>query len=194
MAESEQKIVLQRYLDTAREAMLWKLEGLSEYDARRPLTPTGTNLLGLVKHVAICEAGYFGDVFGRPSDPVPPWSEDEPEDNRDLWAGPGESIESVTALSALVRDNTNATVAALPLDAPGKVPWWPAERQNVTLHHILIHMVAESHRHAGHADILRELMDGSAGLRPGNENLPAHDAAWWDSYRNRLEQVARDAH
>ena len=53
-------------LRSIREAMLWKLDGLSEYDVRRPLTPTGTNLLGLIKHVASIELGYFGDTFGRP--------------------------------------------------------------------------------------------------------------------------------
>lgn len=193
MPDAELKIVLERYLDSAREALLWKLEGLSEYDARRPLTPTGTNLLGLVKHLAICEAGYFGDVFDRPPDPVPQWSGEEPDDNWDMWAAPDESIESVTSLSAQVREHTHATIAALPLDAPGRVPWWSPGRQNVTLHQILTHMIAESHRHAGHADILRELMDGSAGLVQGNDNLPHRDAAWWAQYRNKLETVARDA-
>ena len=54
------------YLQGARETLLWKLDGLGEYDIRRPLTPTGTNLLGLVKHQAGGELIYFGDVFGRP--------------------------------------------------------------------------------------------------------------------------------
>src|SRR4028119_1039072 len=58
--------VVQRYRTTTREALLWKLDGLSEYDVRRPLTPTGTNLLGLVKHLTITEAWYFGEGFGRP--------------------------------------------------------------------------------------------------------------------------------
>ncbi|AIX99818.1 hypothetical protein ART_0220 [Arthrobacter sp. PAMC 25486] len=194
MSEAELKTVLQRYLDAAREAILWKLEGLSEYDARRPLTPTGTNLLGLLKHVAITEAGYFGDVFGRPSGPVPAWSEEEGDDNADMWAAPDETIEAITTLSRRVREHTDATIAALPLDAAGRVPWWAPARQDVTLHQILIHMIAESHRHAGHADILRELIDGAAGLRNGNSNLPERDRAWWADYRGKLEQVARDAH
>ena len=58
------------------DAMRWKLEGLSEYDLRRPLTPTGTSLLGIVKHVAWVELGYFGDVFGRPHDVALPSSSD----------------------------------------------------------------------------------------------------------------------
>jgi hypothetical protein len=66
MIDADAKETLRRYLRSAREALLWKLEGRSEYDIRRPLTPTGTNLLGLVKHLSIVEAWYFGETFGRP--------------------------------------------------------------------------------------------------------------------------------
>ncbi len=66
MTDSDPKAELLRYLQEGRDAMLWKLEGLGEYDVRRPLVPTGTNLLGLVKHLAGIELGYFGETFGRP--------------------------------------------------------------------------------------------------------------------------------
>lgn len=72
---------------------------------------------------------------------------------------------------------------ALDLDAVGRVPWWPADRSAVSLHHVLVHLVAETQRHAGHADVLRELVDGRAGLRPDNDNLPDVDAGWWADYR-----------
>lgn len=193
MAETNMKTTLQRYLDLAWDALLWKLEGVGEYDARRPLTPTGTNLLGLVKHVAVTETGYFGEVFGRPSKLVPSSAEDDGEDNWDMWASADESVASVTAFARAVREDTRATLEALPLDAPGRVPWWTPARQDVTLEQVLVHMIAEAHRHAGHADILRELIDGSAGLVRGNENLPPQDAAWWAQYREQLEQVARNA-
>ena len=193
MTETDMKTTLKRYLDVALDALLWKLEGLDEYDARRPLTPTGTNLLGLVKHVAITQAGYFGEVFGRQSCLVPPFEEDDGEDNWDMWAAADESVASVTAFAGQVREDTAATLEALPLDARGRVPWWMPGRQDVTLHQILVHMIAEAHRHAGHADILREQVDGSAGLVSGNENLPPRDGAWWAQYREQLEQVARGA-
>ena len=64
MADYNPKADLRRYLQDGRDALLWKLDGLSEYDIRRPLVPTGTNLLGLVKHVTWVELGYFGDTFG----------------------------------------------------------------------------------------------------------------------------------
>lgn len=192
MAETDMKTVLHRYLDAAREAMLWKLDGLTDYDARRPLTPTGTNLLGLVKHLAGCELDYFGDVFGRPAAVVRPWPDDD-ADNVDMWAAPGESREFITDLYSRACAHADATIDALSLDAVGRVPWWAEDRQEVTLHQVLIHMIAESHRHAGHADIVRELIDGTAGLRRGNGNLPAHDETWWKEYREQLEQAARSA-
>jgi uncharacterized damage-inducible protein DinB len=190
MAESDMKTVLHRYLAAAREAVLWKLEGLNDYDVRRPLTPTGTNLLGLVKHLAGCELDYFGDVFGRTPAIARPWSDDD-DDNVDMWASPDESREFITDLYRQSCAHADSTIEALPLEAVGRVPWWAQDRQEVTLHQILIHMIAESHRHAGHADIVRELIDGTAGLRQGNENLPNHEQKWWVAYRTQLEQAAR---
>jgi hypothetical protein len=188
-----QKQDLHRYLKQGREALLWKLEGLSEYDVRRPMTPTGTNLLGLVKHVASMELGYFGDTFGRPS-PVPlPWLDDDAEPNADMWATAAESREQIIELYHRSWTHSDETIEQLPLDGVGGVPWWPAERREVTLHLVLVHMAIETHRHAGHADILRELIDGAAGLRKGNTNLPDADETWLAEYRQRLEAAARSA-
>jgi uncharacterized damage-inducible protein DinB len=184
---------LQRYLQIAREALLWKLEGLSEYDIRRPLVPTGTNLLGLVKHVASVEAGYLGDTFGRPFGEPLPWIDEDAELNADMWATPEESRADIVGLYHRVWANSDATIEALPLDALGQVPWWPDDRREVTLHRILIHVIAETNRHAGHADIVRELIDGAVGLRQDNDNMVPGDKAWWDDHRKRLEQAAREA-
>jgi hypothetical protein len=193
MAGSDPKDDLQRYLQLAREAVLWKLDGLSEYDIRRPLTPTGTNLLGLVKHLASVELGYFGDCFGRPSGEVLAWEAEGAELNADMWATPGESREQITGLYRRAWAHSDATISELPLDAIGRVPWWPPDRREVTLHRILVHTIGETARHAGHADIVRELIDGAAGLRDGVSNLPEGDAAWWADYRGRLESAAREA-
>jgi Protein of unknown function (DUF664) len=187
------KADLQRYLQTGRDALVWKLDGLGEYDIRRPLVPTGTNLLGLVKHLASVEFGYFGDTFDRPYDEELPWWDDDAEPNADMWATPEESRADIVDLYRRAWAHTDATVAALDLDATGRVPWWPPERRDVTLHQILVHVIAETHRHAGHADIVRELIDGSAGLRAGVTNMPDVDRAWWVDYRNRLEEAARRA-
>jgi uncharacterized damage-inducible protein DinB len=190
---TDPKADLHRYLQAGREALLWKLQGLSDYDVRRPLVPTGTNLLGLVKHVASVELGYFGATFGRPSNEPLPWFEDGAEPNADMWATAEESREAIIGLYHRSWAHADATIEALPLEATGQVPWWPQERREVTLHRILVHMIAETHRHAGHADLVRELVDGAAGLRADNDNMPPGDRAWWEAYRDRLEQVARDA-
>lgn len=171
---------------------MWKLDGLSEYDVRRPLTPTGTNLLGLVKHLASVELGYFGDSFGRPHGESLPWFEEGAEANADMWATPGESREEIVSLYRRAWAHADATIEELSLDAPGHVAWWPAERNPVSLHLVLVHVLAETNRHAGHADIVRELIDGSVGRRDGDV-LPSDDQGWWQDYRERLEQAARQA-
>jgi uncharacterized damage-inducible protein DinB len=193
MAE-EPKTILQRYLQSARDAVLWKLDGLTPYDVRRPLVPTGTNLLGLVKHLAGIEFGYFGEVFGRPVADAPDWldaTDDVP--NIDLFATAEESVASIVALYRRAWAHADATIAALDLDATGAVPWWRPDRREVSLQQILVHVIAETHRHAGHADLVRELIDGGVGLRADNSNLPDGDAEWWLDYRQRLEQLAREA-
>lgn len=193
MTEPDPKADLHRYLQAGREALLWKLEGLAEYDVRRPLVPTGTNLLGLVKHAAGVEAGYFGETFGRPFDEPLPWMDEGAEPNADMWATAEEPREQIIDLYHRVWAHADATINALALDATGHVPWWPPERREVTLHRILVHVVAETHRHAGHADIVRELVDGTVGLREGNDNMPHVDGGWWAGYRSRLERVAQEA-
>jgi hypothetical protein len=193
MADPDPKANLHRYLQRGREDVLWKLDGLSEYDIRRPMVPTGTNLLGLVKHLAGIELGYFGEVFGRPSGERMPWLDEGSEPNADMWATADQSREEIVALYRRAWAHSDGTIAALALDATGHVPWWPEERREPTLHTILVHVIAETHRHAGHADIVRELIDGAAGLRAGHDNLPPADQEWWESYRARLKRAARDA-
>lgn len=191
MAGSDPKDDLHRYLQEARDALLWKLDGLSEYDIRRPLVPTGTNLLGLVKHLALVEQGYFGDTFGRPADDKIPWDEADP--NSDMFAAPEESRAFITGRYQQACAHSDATIAALALGATGHVPWWPPDRNEVTLHHMLIRLVAETNRHAGQADIVRELIDGGAGLSAEVSSLPSDDRAWWAAHRYRVEHAARQA-
>ncbi|RVU27923.1 DinB family protein [Streptomyces antnestii] len=193
MTATDPKDDLRQYLQSARDALLWKLEGLSEYDARRPMTPTGTNLLGLVKHVASVELGYLGDTFGRPSGEPLPWLADGAEPNADMWVTPDESREDIVALYRRAWAHADATIDALPLDTTGKVPWWPDGKDEVTLHHAVVRVIADTHRHAGHADILRELVDGAVGMNEGKDNMASTDPDWWADHRSRLERAAREA-
>ncbi|WP_344943325.1 DinB family protein [Actinomadura miaoliensis] len=191
MTGFDPKADLHRCLQDAREVLLWKLEGLSEYDVRRPMTPTGTNLLGLVKHLAGAEAAYFGAAFGRPFDGPPLWIAGEAEPNADMWATADETREQIVDLYRRAWAHSDATIESLPLDAVGRVPG--GDGRELTLHRILVHMIGETHRHAGHADVVRELIDGAVGQRDGGGNMAPGDSAWWQNYRNRLERVAKQA-
>lgn len=186
----DEKQLLRRYLDAAREALLWKLDGVSEYDARRPLTPTGTNLLGLVKHAAGVELNYFGRVFGRPFPDPPLWSTAEALPASDMYASFDESRASVLAFYGEVRAFADATILELPLDAPGVVTWWSEAKRDVTLRQVLVQVSIELHRHAGHADVVRELIDGAVGMQDGNPNMPSVSAGWWAEHHARLEEIA----
>ncbi len=193
MDDDAARAVLQRYLTTTREAFLWKLEGLSEYDVRRPLTLTGTNLLGLVKHLACGEAGYLGDVMGRPFPEPMVWEDPHAGDDDDLWVRADESRADVLALYARATAHADATLAALPLDTVGEVPWWPEERRHPTLHTLVVHVLTELARHTGHADVLREGLDGTAGLRRDDDNLTRDGDAARATYREQVERAAREA-
>ncbi|MHC3817521.1 DinB family protein [Streptomyces sp. DT9] len=180
---------LQGRLRRDRKALLWKLDGLSEYDVRRPLTATGTNLLGLVKHVALVEARYFGEVFDRPSpEPLPRWQE---SDGGELWVTEDETRDQIIGFYRRTWDHSDATINALPLDAPGHVPWWPEPYSSTNLFAVMTHVLAETVRHAGHADILREGLDGRTGMRPEHEQEIDEEAR--AAYCAKIEQAARSA-
>ncbi|MFI5657010.1 DinB family protein [Streptomyces anulatus] len=172
-----------------RDALLWKLDGLSEYDARRPLTVTGTNLLGLVKHVATVEARYFGEVFDRPSpEPLPRWQD---SDGSDQWAAEDETRDQIVGFYRRTWEHADATIDELPLDAPGRVPWWSEPHPNTNLFAVMTHVLSETVRHAGHADILREALDGRTGLRVEHEQRIDEEAR--AAYCAKIERAARAA-
>jgi hypothetical protein len=206
MIDEFAKEYLQSDLRDARATMLWKLEGLAEYDVRRPLTPTGTNLLGLIKHLTITEAWYFGEVFGRPFRERLPWRDDGDEraddaklaaliDHKlqlaDMWATEHESRVEIVDGYRRMWAHSDATIAALDIDAPGHVAWWP--RPDVKLFNILVHVLTETSRHAGHADILREQLDGTVGTEAGGPALHGRDPTFWENHRATIERAAAAA-
>ncbi|NKQ52959.1 DinB family protein [Amycolatopsis sp. K13G38] len=186
MIDDFAKEYLHTDLQEIREVMLRKLDGLGEYDIRRPVTSTGTNLLGLVKHLSVAGTRYFGVVFGRPfPEPLPRW-DDPGQRATEMWATEHETREEIIRRYRRVWAHSDATIAALAIDAPGRVPWWP--RPTVMLFNVLVHMLTETNRHAGHADIVREQLDGSTGA--ANQE---RDAAFWAARRATIEQAATAA-
>jgi uncharacterized damage-inducible protein DinB len=192
MAEpGDPKTTLHRYLVAAREALVWKLDGLTEHEARRPRTPTGNNLLGLLKHCLNVEAGYFGPTFGREF-PTPyelvPDEVLEQDPQADWYATLDETSDGLVDLARRVWAFADTTIRELPLDAPGRVPWWPPERQEVTLQRIMVHVTSDLARHAGQADIMREEHDAAIGCQPGSTNIP--DGYDWPAYVAKLTALA----
>lgn len=173
-----------------RDGLRAKIDGLDEYDVRRPLVSSGTNLLGLLKHTASVELGYVTEVFGREPGLDLPWLADDAEPEADMWARPEESRELIVEVFEHAGRQLEASAAVLELDSPGRVPWWRPEKADVTFGQILVHLVAEVSRHAGHADIVRELIDDSRGQRAGDPNVPARTGEEWAAHRQRIEDSA----
>ena len=186
------KVIWHEYLQSARDVMLWKLEGLTENDIRRLLVSTSTNLLGLVRHVTCTEIGYFGVVFGRPFEEPLTWRSDR-EVNGDMWVRSHETTQSVVSMYRRVWAHSDETISALPLDAVGEVPWWPEGDRELSLAQAMVHVISDVYRHTGHADVIRELVDGAVGSDPRWSNMPAADDTFWTALRDRVEDAARRA-
>jgi uncharacterized damage-inducible protein DinB len=156
-----EKEMLQVSLDRHRDVVVWKIEGLDDEQVRRQLVPSGTSMLGVVKHLAAVEYGWFGLQFEREHEPLP---FDEDDEDADFRVGAGETTEEVLAFYERARTFADKTIDELDVDATG-AGW--ADRE-LSLRWVLIHMIEETARHAGHMDILRELVDGTAGYHPGD--------------------------
>ena len=184
---ADAKGVLKNYLQGGRDTLIWKLDGLSERDQRLPRTPTGMNLLGIVKHALNSEVLYFGPTFGRE---WPTRAELAPTDGTDpqadWYATADESAADLVDLYRRVQRFADETIDALPLDAIGHVAHWGGAE--VTLYEVMVHTTVDLQRHAGHADIVREHIDGSAGLLPHASNLPDHTD--WQAYVATLTALA----
>jgi hypothetical protein len=179
-------VELQKYLQVKRALLLAKLDGLSEYDRRRPLVPSGTNLLGLVKHLIGVEHVYLGTSVGRPPEKLLPWDEDGSVwEGADMWALPTESTEYLTDLYKQACAHSDRSIAELPLDTPAEVPHWGEDRRRTTFGELLVRVVDETAHHAGHADIVRELIDGQGGA-----DADMMDEAEWTEFYAKIQKAA----
>ncbi len=115
---------------------------------------------------------------------MPRWQD---SDGSDLWVTEDETREQIIDFYRRACEHADATIRELPVDAPGHVPWWP--RPDVKLFNILVHVLGDTTRHAGHADILREGLDGRTGVSPGYEEQI--DTAAREAHFAKVEQAAR---
>lgn len=175
------------YLQDARGQVLLSVEGLDEYALRHPMTPTGTNLLGVVKHLVGIEAGYLGRCLDRPFERPLPWIDDQSGPaNRDMWATAEETSDYILDLYRRACAHSDAVLSEVSLAAEAHVPWWPEESRLTTSGALLARVLKDTAMHAGQLQILRELIDGQAG----SDRADAGDDQWWERYVNALEQVA----
>ncbi|WP_166376063.1 DinB family protein [Aeromicrobium phragmitis] len=189
MDDTTWRSILTRYLDRAHRSVLDAVDGVSEYDLRRPLTPTGTNLLGLLKHLATVEHGYLVQLPGRSSDAdaVITWNDDESmAANAEMWVERSMSSSEVIDLFTAVGAASRSTLEELPLDTPVTVPWWRADNRDTTLGLLAVHVVAETAQHAGHLEILREQLDGRTATAGDDDR----DEEWWNGY---VAKIAAEA-
>jgi hypothetical protein len=182
------KDALHAKLRESRAALLAAVEGAGEHDLRRPMTPTGTNLIGLVKHLTGVEHVYLGESLGRPAPDTLPWVADGSVwDGADMWATAEESSDDLIALYRRACAHADETIDGLDLASPARVPHWSEDKRDTTLGFLLVRMVAETAQHAGHAEIIRELIDGRAGSDTGANDVD------WPAYVAQI-QAAADAH
>jgi uncharacterized damage-inducible protein DinB len=146
-------------LERHRDAVLWKIEDLDDERLRRPMTPTRTNLLGLVKHLAAGENMWFCEAFGRPFEAIPFY---DPDDDAVMQVAPQETVADILGYYERARAAADSAIGELAMEDTGTA-WWG---DTVSMRWVLIHMIEDTARHAGHMDILRELIDGQTGDRP----------------------------
>ncbi len=154
-----EKELLLAFLDQQREVVLWKLDGLTDEQLRqRPLTPSTLSLLGLVKHLAAAEQYWLCKLFGRPAEPYSLAASDDAE------VDPGDTSDSVRADYRRARAASDQTIVEFDLDATATT--WLGD--TVSLRWVILHMIEETARHAGHADLIREHIDHVTGYLPHN--------------------------
>lgn len=153
----DERSVLEAFLDFHRAIVLRKVRGLADADAGRRLVPSLTTLAGLLKHLALVERNWFPCLFAPGPGDVYLTSEEEAEASFTL--DPGETVESLAAAYESACARSRAVAARFDLDHVVPHP----QLGEVSLRWVLVHLIEETARHAGHADILRELTDGTTG-------------------------------
>ena len=157
---ADERTILEHGLARHRAVVLWKLDGLDDEQLRRRVVSSGTSLLGLVKHLGGVEYGWFCDTFGRETEPMPFDIDADPES--DMRAEPEETAADIVAFYRRACAAADAVIAETDLDGLGTS--WAGD--SVSMRWVLVQMIEETARHAGHMDIVRELLDGATGDHP----------------------------
>ncbi|RNL86412.1 DinB family protein [Halostreptopolyspora alba] len=154
----DERTVLTAFLDYERASVVAKVSGLGEQEARRRLVPSLTTPAGILRHLTIVERNWFRSVLrGEPAEELGMPSSGTEES----WELPdGATAASLVTEYERTCAHSREIAARLPLDHVVA----QHELGEVSLRWILTHMIQETARHAGHADILREQLDGTTGI------------------------------
>ncbi len=169
---ADEREALLGYLAQQRLVLRVAAHGLTDEQARTASTKSTLTVGGLIKHVATVERGWIDIIFERAGG-----HEDEYEANFRL--GPDETLADVLALYDEVARETEKAIAGIPdlsqpVPVPRDAPWFPADVDAWSVRWVLLHLIQETARHAGHADIVRESLDGATAfpLLAAAENWP----------------------
>lgn len=190
-ATGDEKMLLKAHLRLVQQALLWKLEGLSDEDLRRRMTKTSTNPIGIVKHLTGVTYGYLCDAFERERERFPWESDEELFYGLDMWATTDESCDEIIAAYRRAGDAAVQTIDELDLDTTGK----HHTGLTVSLRWMILTVLMDTTRHTGHADVVRENIDGSVGMNATLPNTtPGEDEESWRLYRARITgEIDREA-
>jgi uncharacterized damage-inducible protein DinB len=172
---TDERDALLAYLAHERDMLRTTAYGLTDEQARLTPTPSALSIGGLIKHVAQVEAAWIDDVLQRPPSAV-----DGADDAEGFRLGPDETLEGALAAYAEVAAETERVIASIAdlgqaVPVPKDVPWFPKDVEAWSVRWVLLHLIQETARHAGHADIVREAIDGATGfaLLAAAEGWPA---------------------
>ena len=152
----DERAILESYRDWYRDALLRKIAGLSDADLKRRLVASETTLFGIVHHLAYVERWWFQDVFAGLGCEYP-WTDEDP--NAEFHVEGTISSEEAVELYMGEYEISKRIVSEADLDDFAK----HEDFQDMNLRRIVVHMIEETARHTGQADIIREQIDGTIG-------------------------------
>ncbi len=186
---TDERDALLAYLAQQRDVLILTAYGLTDEQARAVPSASELCVGGLIKHVEQVERYWVDTVLHRPApfDPGTDWSER-------FRLGPDETLDGVVARYRQAADETEAVVATIkdlgqPVPVPRDAPWFPADVEAWSVRWVLLHLITETARHAGHADIVRQSIDGATAypLMAAAEQWPA--APWITPWTPQPERV-----
>jgi hypothetical protein len=186
------------YVDQQRDAFASAAYGLTEEQIRRAPTTGTLTIGGLVKHVTTCERGWVDRIAAAPDLPPPPstsFEERVAAYGSDFVVKDDDTLESLLAALAAEGDRTRAVLGRADLDAavpvPRDAPWFPRDVEAWSVRWVALHLIEELARHAGHADIVRESIDGATmyELVAGREGWP--ETEWLRPWRPASPDASR---